>query len=72
MYVPYEYSELPLVYKPALGLQLNTVIITLNPQDGSPPLHSAISGNHWEVVRLLIEKYHASPTDGATNVRILR
>lgn len=38
-------------------------------QDGSPPLHSAISGNHLDVVELLIEKYSASPTEGATHVR---
>lgn len=43
----------------------------LDSQDGSPPLHSAVSGNHWDVVQLLIEKYHASPIDGATDVRCL-
>ena len=40
-------------------------------QDGSPPLHSAISGNHQDIAKLLIEQYKASPTDGATEVRKL-
>ena len=40
-------------------------------QDGCPPLHSAVSGNHQEMVELLIEKYKADPTAPATLVRLL-
>ena len=37
-------------------------------QDSRLPLHFAISGNREDIVKLLIEKYKASPTD-CTDVR---
>lgn len=40
-------------------------------QDGSPPLHSAVSGNQQEIVELLIEKYNADPAAAATMVSLI-
>lgn len=40
-------------------------------QDGSPPLHSAVSGDQQEMVELLVEKYKADPTMPATLVCLL-
>ena len=39
-------------------------------QEGTTPLHSAVSGNHVEVAVKLIEKYKACPTAGDFMVRI--
>lgn len=40
-------------------------------QDGSPPLHSAVSGNQQEIVEFLIEKYNADPAAAATMVSLI-
>ena len=42
-----------------------------NTQEGSTPMYCAISGNHQNVVELLIEEYSVSPNDGTTYVRII-
>lgn len=48
-----------------------SVLTTSSFQDGSPPLHSAVSGNQQEIVELLIEKYSADPTAAATMVSLI-